>query len=60
MLTLKLLSISLKSARKNIHLVHISSDFILMETKNNLYTENDLPNPSSYYGLSKLKSESTS
>jgi len=43
--------------KKNIHLVHISSDFIFDGKKNNLYDENDLPNPISYYGLSKLKSE---
>jgi len=44
-------------AKKNIHLVHISSDFIFDGNKNDLYNENDKPNPISYYGLSKLKSE---
>ena len=44
-------------SKKNIHLVHISSDFIFDGNKNDLYNENDLPNPISYYGLSKLKSE---
>ena len=44
-------------SKKNIHLVHISSDFIFDGNKNDLYNENDLPNPLSYYGLSKLKSE---
>ena len=43
--------------KKNIHLVHISSDFIFDGNKKNLYNEDDLPNPISYYGLSKLKSE---
>lgn len=44
-------------SQKNVHLVHISSDFIFDGNKNDLYNENDLPNPLSYYGLSKLKSE---
>ena len=44
-------------SKKNIHLVHISSDFIFDGNKNDLYNENDLPNPISFYGLSKLKSE---
>jgi dTDP-4-dehydrorhamnose reductase len=40
----------------NAHLVHISSDFIF-DGKNGPYSEDDLPNPLSYYGISKLKSE---
>ncbi len=40
----------------NIHLVHISTDFIF-DGKNGPYKETDEPNPLSYYGLSKLKSE---
>ena len=39
---------------KRIFRFHISSDFILMK-QNDLYNKNDLPNPISYYGLSKLK-----
>ena len=38
------------------HLVHISTDFIF-DGKNGPYNEEDKPNPLSYYGLSKLKSE---
>ena len=40
----------------NIHLIHISTDFIF-DGENGPYKETDKPNPLSYYGLSKLKSE---
>ena len=40
----------------NAHLIHISTDFIFDGKKGN-YKETDNPNPLSYYGLSKLKSE---
>ena len=40
----------------NAHLIHISTDFIFDGIKGN-YKETDEPNPLSYYGLSKLKSE---
>ena len=38
------------------HLIHISTDFIF-DGENGPYLEDDEPNPLSYYGLSKLKSE---
>lgn len=38
------------------HLIHLSTDFIFDGKKGN-YKETDKPNPLSYYGLSKLKSE---
>ncbi|MAR39935.1 MAG: NAD(P)-dependent oxidoreductase [Flavobacteriales bacterium] len=38
------------------HLIHISTDFIF-DGQNGPYSETDIPNPLSYYGLSKLKSE---
>ena len=38
------------------HLIHISTDFIF-DGENSPYTEDSIPNPLSYYGLSKLKSE---
>ncbi|MEO9570294.1 MAG: NAD(P)-dependent oxidoreductase [Polaribacter sp.] len=44
------------SSEINAHLIHISTDFIFDGVKGN-YKENDKPNPLSYYGLSKLKSE---
>ena len=40
-----------------IHLIHISTDFIFDGEKDGFYTEEDEPNPISYYGLSKLRSE---
>ena len=40
----------------NVHLIHISTDFIF-DGEDGPYTEEDTPNPLSYYGLSKLKSE---
>ena len=38
------------------HFIHISTDFIF-DGENGPYSEDDVPNPLSYYGLSKLKSE---
>ena len=40
----------------NAHLIHLSTDFIFDGEKGN-YTEDDLPNPLSYYGETKLASE---
>ncbi len=44
------------SKKLNIHLVHISTDFIF-DGEKGYYKESDKPNPLSYYGWSKLKSE---
>jgi dTDP-4-dehydrorhamnose reductase len=44
------------SKKLNSHLIHISTDFIF-DGKKGFYKETDKPNPLSYYGLSKLKSE---
>ena len=38
------------------HFIHISTDFIF-DGENGFYKETDVPNPLSYYGMSKLKSE---
>jgi len=43
-------------SEKNIHLTHVSTDFIFDGTSGP-YREDDLPNPLSYYGESKLKAE---
>ncbi len=40
----------------DVHLIHISTDFIF-DGEDGPYKEDDKPNPLSYYGLSKLKSE---
>jgi len=40
----------------NIHLIHISTDYIF-DGKSGPYIENDHPNPISYYGKSKLEGE---
>ncbi len=42
--------------RVDAHLIHLSTDFIF-DGKDGPYMEEDKPNPLSYYGLSKLKSE---
>ena len=44
------------SQKINAHLIHLSTDFIFDGKKGN-YKETDKPNPLSYYGVSKLKSE---
>lgn len=41
----------------NCHLVHLSTDFIFDGEKGGLYNEEDIPNPLSYYGHSKLEAE---
>ncbi len=43
--------------KNNIHLIHLSTDFIF-DGEKGFYTEDDIPNPINYYGLSKLRSES--
>jgi dTDP-4-dehydrorhamnose reductase len=42
---------------RNIHLIHLSTDFIFDGLKGSEYTEEDKPNPLSYYASSKLESE---
>ncbi|WP_423149704.1 SDR family oxidoreductase [Rubrolithibacter danxiaensis] len=41
---------------KNIHLIHLSTDFIF-DGEKGPYSEEDEPNPLSYYGKSKLEAE---
>ena len=40
----------------NSHLIHLSTDFVF-DGEDGPYSENDKPNPLSYYGLSKFKAE---
>jgi len=40
----------------NVHLIHLSTDFVF-DGENGPYNEEDEPNPLSYYGQSKLESE---
>ena len=39
------------------HLIHLSTDFIFDGEKGSEYVETDIPNPGSYYALTKLESE---
>jgi dTDP-4-dehydrorhamnose reductase len=39
------------------HLIHLSTDFIFDGEKGSEYVETDIPNPSSYYAVTKLESE---
>ncbi|HET6224770.1 MAG TPA: NAD(P)-dependent oxidoreductase [Bacteroidia bacterium] len=45
------------SEKKNIQLIHLSTDFIFDGDKGSEYVETDKPNPQSYYALSKYESE---
>ena len=38
-------------------LIHLSTDYVFDGEQNHPYSENDLPNPTGIYGLSKLKGE---
>lgn len=39
------------------HLIHLSTDFVFDGEKGSEYVETDIPNPQSYYALSKFESE---
>jgi dTDP-4-dehydrorhamnose reductase len=43
--------------KHNIKLVHISTDYVFDGENDTPYTEDDMPNPASVYGLSKLSGE---
>ena len=43
--------------KKDVYLVHLSTDFIFDGKKGTVYKEDDIAHPVNYYGRSKLKSE---
>lgn len=47
----------ISSEKSNCHLIHLSTDFIFDGEKGTEYVETDIPNPQSYYALSKFESE---
>ncbi len=49
-------NVALASEKIGAKLVYISTDFVF-DGKKKIYTENDSPNPISFYGLSKLEGE---
>lgn len=50
-------NLAFASKRKNIHIIHFSSDYVFDGTKEDFYTEDDKPNPINNYGKSKLLGE---
>ncbi len=50
-------NLAFASKKKNIHIIHFSSDYVFDGTKEDFYTEDDKPNPINNYGKSKLLGE---
>ncbi|MBA3704568.1 MAG: NAD(P)-dependent oxidoreductase [Bacteroidetes bacterium] len=48
---------AISSTTPHTHLIHLSTDFIFDGEKGSEYIETDIPNPKSYYALSKWESE---
>lgn len=55
--TLGVKNISLVAQREDILLVHVSTDYVFSGDKVGIYNENDVPNPKSVYGETKLAGE---
>jgi len=53
----KNISDTLEKINPSAHLIHISTDFVFDGMKGSAYSEEDIPNPQSYYALSKYESE---
>lgn len=48
----------IKACEKHqVYLIHLSTDFVFDGAKDTLYEEDEIPNPVSYYGLTKLIAE---
>lgn len=50
-------NLALASQKYDIHLIHISTDYVFNGKKDSPYTEFDIPNPINVYGKSKLEGE---
>ena len=50
-------NLAILSERYNIHLIHISTDYVFNGEKDSPYNEFDIPNPINIYGKSKLEGE---
>ena len=50
-------NIRLAASRINSKIIHISTDYVFNGRNNKPYTEEDIPDPESIYGQSKLKGE---
>ncbi len=46
-----------EARRQNIPFIHFSTDYVFDGSKNEPYTEADIPNPLNYYGQTKLEGE---
>ncbi|MCK5312085.1 MAG: dTDP-4-dehydrorhamnose reductase [Desulfobacteraceae bacterium] len=50
-------NLAIEAKQANIHLVHISTDFVFNGTQSKPYSPDDKPDPESVYGKSKLQGE---
>jgi len=50
-------NLAILSERYNIHIIHISTDYVFDGEKDSPYNEFDIPNPINIYGKSKLEGE---
>lgn len=50
-------SVAIAARRLDVPLIHLSTDYVFDGTKSTPYSEDDLPNPATVYGASKLAGE---